>query len=73
MIAPALGCPRTSASANLRACLGVAAGGMQAKLEAACRTLEEGVETVRILPGFRAGALAEALSGAEVGTAIRRA
>lgn len=52
---------------------GVAAGGMQAKLEAACRTLEEGVETVRILPGFRAGALAEALSGAEVGTAIRRA
>jgi acetylglutamate kinase len=52
---------------------GVAAGGMQAKLEAACRTLEEGVDTVRILPGFRAGVLVESLSGAEVGTAIRRA
>ncbi|MCC6265744.1 MAG: acetylglutamate kinase [Bryobacterales bacterium] len=51
---------------------GVAAGGMQAKLEAACRTLEKGVGTVRILPGFRAGVLAEALSGSEVGTAIRR-
>jgi acetylglutamate kinase len=52
---------------------GVAAGGMQAKLEAACRTLEEGVDTVRILPGFQAGVLVESLSGAEVGTAIRRA
>ncbi len=52
---------------------GVAAGGMQAKLEAACRTLEEGVDTVRILPGFCPGALAESLSGADVGTAIRRA
>lgn len=51
---------------------GVAAGGMQAKLEAACRTLEAGVHTVRILPGFRAGVLAKALSGAEVGTALRR-
>ena len=51
---------------------GVAAGGMQAKLEAACRTLEEGVEIVRILPGFRPGVLAEALSGSEVGTAIQR-
>ncbi len=51
---------------------GVAAGGMQAKLEAACRTLEEGVETIRILPGFRAGVLAEALSGSEIGTAIQR-
>jgi acetylglutamate kinase len=45
---------------------------MQAKLEAACRTLEEGVETIRILPGFRAGVLAEALSGSEIGTAIQR-
>ncbi len=52
---------------------GVAAGGMQAKLDAACRTLEEGVDTVRILPGFQAGVLVESLSGAEVGTAIRRA
>jgi acetylglutamate kinase len=52
---------------------GVAAGGMQAKLEAACRTLEEGVETVRILPGFRTGVIAAALSGQATGTAIRRA
>ncbi|MDZ7638583.1 MAG: acetylglutamate kinase [Bryobacterales bacterium] len=51
---------------------GVAAGGMQAKLEAACRTLDEGVDTVRILPGFRAGVLLESLGGGDVGTAIRR-
>lgn len=51
---------------------GVAAGGMQAKLEAVCRALEDGVNTVRILPGFRAGVLRGALSGAEAGTAIRK-
>lgn len=49
---------------------GVATGGMQAKLEAACRTVEAGVGVIRILPGFRPGVLAESLAGASVGTAI---
>ncbi|MCZ2156083.1 MAG: acetylglutamate kinase [Bryobacterales bacterium] len=52
---------------------GVAVGGMQAKLEAVCRALADGVKTVRILPGFRAGVLRDALSGVEVGTAIHKA
>ncbi|MCU0226967.1 MAG: acetylglutamate kinase [Bryobacterales bacterium] len=50
---------------------GVAVGGMQAKLEAACRTVEAGVEAIRILPGFRQGALRDALAGLDIGTAIR--
>ena len=49
---------------------GVASGGMQAKLEAACRTIEEGVTAIRILPGFRAGVLADALRDAPIGTRI---
>lgn len=49
---------------------GVATGGMQAKLEAACRTVEAGVGSIRILPGFRPSVLAESLAGATVGTAI---
>jgi len=49
---------------------GVAFGGMQAKLEAACRTVEAGVETIRILPGFHPHALQQALAGEAIGTAI---
>ncbi len=49
---------------------GIATGGMQAKLEAACLTVESGVGAIRILPGFRPSVLAESLSGATVGTKI---
>ncbi len=50
---------------------GIAVGGMQAKLEAACRTVEAGVGAIRILPGFQTGALQQALEGGDIGTAIR--
>lgn len=50
---------------------GVAVGGMQAKLEAACRTVEAGVSRIRILPGFLPGALARSLAGEALGTTIR--
>lgn len=49
---------------------GVATGGMQAKLEAACLTVESGVGAIRILPGFRPSVLLECLSGEDVGTRI---
>jgi acetylglutamate kinase len=47
---------------------GVAAGGMQAKLNAALAALEGGVEQVRIAPGGVENALERALSGEEIGT-----
>ncbi len=50
---------------------GVAVGGMQAKLEAACRTVEAGVSAIRILPGFQPMALSQALAGDDIGTAIQ--
>jgi acetylglutamate kinase len=49
---------------------GVAHGGMQAKLEAACRTLEAGVRFIRILPGTQPMVLRDALAGETVGTTI---
>ncbi|MCW5965052.1 MAG: acetylglutamate kinase [Bryobacterales bacterium] len=49
---------------------GVAVGGMQAKLEAACRTVEAGVSTIRVLPGFQPEALAHSLAGESIGTTI---
>ena len=47
---------------------GVAAGGMQAKLNAALAALEGGVEQVRIAPGAAENALRRALAGEEIGT-----
>ena len=47
---------------------GVAAGGMQAKLNAALAALEAGVEQVRIAPGAAENALGRALAGEEIGT-----
>ena len=47
---------------------GVAAGGMQAKLNAAMAALEGGVEQVRIAPGAAESALERALAGEEIGT-----
>lgn len=51
---------------------GVAVGGMQAKLEAACRTVEAGVPVIRVLPGFQPQVLRDALDGGSVGTSIRQ-
>jgi acetylglutamate kinase len=47
---------------------GVAAGGMQAKIEAALAALEGGVEQVRIAPGGLENALDRVLAGEEIGT-----
>jgi acetylglutamate kinase len=47
---------------------GVAAGGMQAKLNAALAALEGGVEQVRIAPGAVENALERVLAGEEIGT-----
>ncbi len=47
---------------------GVAAGGMQAKLNAALAALEGGVEQVRIAPGGAEDALERVLAGEEIGT-----
>jgi acetylglutamate kinase len=47
---------------------GVAAGGMQAKLNAALAALDGGVEQVRIAPGAAENALCRALAGDEIGT-----
>jgi acetylglutamate kinase len=49
---------------------GVATGGMQAKLEAACDALLRGVGEVWIAPGARTGIVFELLSQAPVGTRI---
>lgn len=51
---------------------GVATGGMQAKLNAACDALERGVEEVVIAPGARAGILGLLASGAPAGTRMYR-
>ncbi len=47
---------------------GVAAGGMQAKLNAALAAIEGGVEQVRIAPGGVEDALERVLAGEEIGT-----
>ena len=47
---------------------GIAAGGMQAKLNAALAALEGGVEQVRIAPGAADNALERILEGEEIGT-----
>ena len=47
---------------------GVAAGGMQAKLNAALAAMEGGVEQVRIAPGGVEDALERILAGEEIGT-----
>ena len=49
---------------------GVAAGGMQAKLNAALGALEGGVEQVRIAPGGAENALTRILGGEEMGTGV---
>ncbi len=47
---------------------GVAAGGMQAKLDAALSALENGVQQVRIAPGASENVLERILAGEQVGT-----
>jgi len=49
---------------------GIATGGMQAKLEAACRALAEGVGEVRILPGAEPDIVARTLAGEAIGTRL---
>lgn len=49
---------------------GVATGGMQAKLTAACDAIRKGVRQVLVAPGARPGAAAMALQQAEIGTRI---
>lgn len=51
---------------------GIAAGGMQAKLNAAVAALEKGVPQIQILPGSEAGILSRALSGERIGTRLTR-
>jgi len=50
---------------------GVAAGGMQAKLNAALAALEDGVEQVVIAPGAAENALLRALGGDAIGTQMQ--
>jgi acetylglutamate kinase len=49
---------------------GVATGGMQAKLNAACDGLAAGVEEVVIVPGARAGVVDALLAGRRIGTRL---
>ena len=49
---------------------GVATGGMQAKLTAACSALRGGVAQVRILPGAAERVIERALSGQPIGTRV---
>lgn len=49
---------------------GVAAGGMQAKLNAALAALESGVAQVRVAPGAMEGVLDRILAGEEIGTRV---
>ncbi len=49
---------------------GVATGGMQAKLTAACDAIRKGVRQVLVAPGARPGAVNLALQQAEIGTRI---
>jgi acetylglutamate kinase len=52
---------------------GVAAGGMQAKLNAAIGALEQGVAEVEIAPGALSGVVARLFAGEPVGTRVVRA
>lgn len=52
---------------------GVAAGGMEAKLNAATAALEQGVDEVEIAPGMFPEVLARLLAGEPVGTRVVRA
>ncbi len=52
---------------------GVATGGMQAKLDAACDALKRGVGRVVIAPGAKAGATESALQHQTIGTTIHAA
>lgn len=65
--------PQLSAS-DSRALIssGVAAGGMQAKLNAALAALEGGVSQVRVAPGTAEGVLDRILAGEEIGTRMFR-
>lgn len=49
---------------------GVAAGGMEAKLNAACAALEGGVPQVLIAPGAEAGVIGRLLAGERLGTML---
>ena len=49
---------------------GIATGGMQAKLEAACKALADGVGEVRILPGAEPDIIARTLAGEAIGTRL---
>jgi len=49
---------------------GVATGGMQAKLTAACDAIRKGVRQVVVAPGARPGSANLALQKAEIGTRI---
>lgn len=49
---------------------GIATGGMQAKLNAACDGLAKGVGEVVIAPGARPGVVAELLAGVTIGTRL---
>ncbi len=60
----------TPNSAHELIAMGIATGGMQAKLESACAGLAGGVVAVRILPGSEPGILSRVLEGEEVGTML---
>jgi acetylglutamate kinase len=49
---------------------GIATGGMQAKLEAGCKALENGVAEVIVAPGARPGIVDALLAGEPVGTRL---
>ncbi|MCC6392749.1 MAG: acetylglutamate kinase [Bryobacterales bacterium] len=49
---------------------GIATGGMQAKLNAACEGLAAGVEEVVIIPGAKAGVVDALLAGERIGTRL---
>ncbi len=58
----------TASESNELIASGVAAGGMQAKLNAALAALDGGVEQVRIAPGAAENSLDRILGGEEIGT-----
>lgn len=51
---------------------GVASGGMQAKLNAACEGLAKGIGEVLIVPGARPNVVASLLTGEQIGTRVVR-
>jgi acetylglutamate kinase len=51
---------------------GIATGGMQAKLNAACEGLAKGVGEVVIVPGARPSVVADVLRGQAIGTRLIR-